>query len=110
MGSVDISRRHWVTKFESGFCGTGRMMKIWRQRVIDNCPRCGAANEDTSHILQCTSASEQTVGKKAMQKLEDWLVQKKTCPDLRKLLLHMINRWRSGLMVYNHVPCEFEWY
>jgi len=44
-----------------------------------------------------------------MQKLEDWLVQKKTCPDLRKLLLHMINRWRAGLMVYNHVPCEFEW-
>jgi len=71
MGSVNLSRRHWVTKFKSGFCGTGRMMKIWRQRVIDNYTRYGAANEDTPNILQCTSASAQTVGNKAMQKLED---------------------------------------
>jgi len=36
-------------------------------------------------------------------------VQKKNCPDLGKLLLHIINRRRDGLMVYKHVPCEFEW-
>jgi len=35
-------------------------------------------------------------------------VQKKTFLDLRKLLLRMINRWRAELMVYNHVPCDFE--
>ena len=57
MESVGLSRRHWVTKFESGFCGTGRMMKIWKQRVIDNCPRCGAANETTTHILRWPAAS-----------------------------------------------------
>ena len=38
MKSVPQSKRQWVTKFESGICGTGRMMKLWKQRVIDNCP------------------------------------------------------------------------
>ena len=25
-----VSQCHWVTKFESGMCGTGEMMKIWK--------------------------------------------------------------------------------
>ena len=28
MQSSPVSRRHWVTKFNSGFCSTGRMMKL----------------------------------------------------------------------------------
>ena len=109
MKSVKLSRRNWVTKFESGFCGTGRMLKIWKQRVIDNCPRCGAPNETTTHILQCTSESAQSTGKEAVIQLEAWLLQKKTCPDLRKLLVHMINSWRVGHLVTDKVSCEFEW-
>ena len=84
--------KNWVTKFESGVCGTGRMMKRWNQRVIDNCPRCGVANEDTNHILKCPSASAQTVWKDSLLTLDEWLQTKKTCPDLRKLLLHILGR------------------
>ena len=28
MKAVPVSRRHWVSKFESGMCGTGKMMKF----------------------------------------------------------------------------------
>lgn len=28
MKSAKVSRRQWVTKFESGMCGFGKMMKI----------------------------------------------------------------------------------
>ena len=109
MKSVGIARKHWVTKFESGMCGTGRMMKIWNQRVIDNCPRCGVANEDTTHILKCPSASAQAVWQNSLLTLDEWLQTKKTCPDLRKLLLHILERWRLGLEVTNLSTCQFEW-
>jgi hypothetical protein len=33
MKAAKIPRRHWVSKHTSGFCGTGRQMKRWKQRV-----------------------------------------------------------------------------
>ena len=109
MASVKLSRRHWVTKFESGICGTGRMMKIWRQRVIDNCPRCGAPNETTTHIIQCPGGSANTVWDTSLASLDEWLSDQKTCPDLRKLLIHALSRWRLGLDVTNLRSFQFEW-
>jgi len=109
MASVGLARKHWVTKFESGMCGTGRMMKIWNQRVIDNCPRCGISNEDTTHILKCPSSSAQTIWEKALTALDGWLIEKKTCPDLKELIIHMLDRWRLGLEVTNLTSCQFEW-
>ena len=70
MSSVRLSRRHWVTIFQSGFCGTGRMMKGWKQRVIDNCPRCGAVNETTTHILQCPCADAQEIWATSLASLD----------------------------------------
>ena len=57
MESVGLSRKHWVTKFESGFCGAGWMMKIRKQKVMDNYSRYGAENDTTTHIFMCPAAS-----------------------------------------------------
>ena len=108
MKSVKNSRRQWVTKFESGICGTGRMMKIWKQRVIDNCPRCGKPNETTTHVLQCNSETATAIWEVALSDLENWLRDNKTCPDLRKLLVRVINQWRLGEEVRNLESFEFE--
>ena len=51
--SSPVSRRHLMTKFKYGMCGTGEMIKIWKQRLVNNCPRCGKAKETTTHILKC---------------------------------------------------------
>ena len=108
MQSVSNARRQWVTKFQAGICGTGRMMKRWKQRVIDNCPRCGASNETTEHVLLCQSETAKEIWSKSIQDLDDRLKDIKTCPDLRKLLLNIINQWRSGEEVQNVSPIEFE--
>jgi hypothetical protein len=39
MAKVTISRRHWVAKHSSGFCGTSKMMLRWKKRTTDMCPR-----------------------------------------------------------------------
>ena len=53
MKASPVARQHWVTKFDYGMCGTGKMIKIWKQRLINNCPVCGAPNETSTHILKC---------------------------------------------------------
>ena len=109
MASVKISRKHWVTKFESGICGTGRMMKIWKQRVIDNYPRRGASNETTAHILRCPCESVNPIWDKALQDLDSWVTKEKICPDLRKLLIHTLSRCIYGLEVTNLTLLQFDW-
>ena len=108
MAATPLARRHWVTKFESGCCGTGRMMKMWKKRVIDNCPRCGKPNETTTHILQCQCDSAQRVWEGALLSLDEWLYENRTCPDLRKLLQHILYRWKKGLEVTPLRDYDFE--
>ena len=109
MKSLTNSRRQWVTKFESGICGTGRMMKLWKQRVIDNCPRCGAPNENTTHVLQCISDSTSVIWENSLGALENCLRDNKTCPDLRKLLVKVIDQWWLEDEVNNMESFEFEY-
>jgi hypothetical protein len=106
--SVSITRRHWVTKFEAGICGTGRMMKLWKQRVIDNCPKCREPNETTTHVLQCKSEATNAIWEKSLESLEGWLRENNTCPDIKRLLLQILNQWRLGQVVQNITDIEFE--
>ena len=108
MEAVSLPRRHWVAKFESGFCATGRMMKIWKQRVIDNCPCCGAQNETTTHILQCPCSSAQNLWEKSLSNLQQWLRRNKTSPDLTRMVLHILSRWRAGVSVPPLTDFEFD--
>ena len=99
MKSTTVWRRHWVTKFNSGFCGTGRMMKLWKQRIIDTCPRCGIETETPIHILRCPSARASTTWDESMLDLSEWLASVKTCPDILKLICQSLQLWREQLPV-----------
>ncbi len=46
------SRRVFVSKHVCGMCGVGKIMKRWKQRSDDSCPRCGM-REDAAHVWQC---------------------------------------------------------
>ena len=96
MRKSKVTRRHWVTKFESGWCATGKMMKKWNYRLVDNCPRCGAPGESTTHILKCRAASAEIQWGKSMMELSKWLEENNTCPDISKFLVQALDQWRSG--------------
>ena len=108
MQSTTVWRRHWITKFNSGYCSTGRMMKLWRQRVIDTCPRCGIEVETPVHILQCPSVQAGKKWEASIQNLVEWLGSVKTCPDIRKLICCAIQQWREQLPVLPLMSYDFD--
>ena len=89
-------------------CGSGKMMKIWKQMLVDNYPRCEVANETPTHILKLKSTVACEVSAKSMAKLEDWLDANKTCPDIRRLLVQIMDQWRSGEEVVGLSTFDFD--
>ena len=61
MSKVKITRRHWVSKHSSYFCGTSQMMHRWKQRATNLCPRCLTEGEDASHVWTCQDPRALTV-------------------------------------------------
>ena len=94
MKSAKRSRQHWVTKHTSGFCGTGKMMKLWKQRETAKCPRCSEENEDASHVWKCQGEGANEVWENSMEKLRIWLQKKKTQPNVAKLICDRLIAWR----------------
>ena len=108
MTESKISRRHWVSKFESGWCGTGKMMKVWKYRLVNNCPRCNAPNETSTHILKCPGASATTQWQKSIMELSKWLEENQTCPDISNFLIKALDQWRMGQEVTKPTNYEFD--
>jgi hypothetical protein len=96
MAKVKISRRHWVSKHSSGFCGTSKMMHIWKKRATNLCPRCLTEVEDASHVWTCQDPRAITVWQQSIANLEVWLKQQKTEPGITKVLCAKLLRWQSG--------------
>ena len=63
-------------------------MKIRKQRLVSNCPRCGAPNETSTHILKCESKTAKATWDKSLEKLGEWLKHSRACPDIVSLILH----------------------
>ncbi len=49
---VPTSKKHWHTKQVLGMCRVEKIMKIWGQRELDACSRCGE-KESTAYMLAC---------------------------------------------------------
>jgi hypothetical protein len=93
--SVPLARRLFITKHATGMCGVGKFMRLWGKRDTDSCPRCGAS-ENTSHVWKCPQEQATQVWDLSLQKLQEWMVDVGTLPDMRDSILHYLDTWRSA--------------
>ena len=64
----------WVAKHASGFCGVGKMMKIWGFWQDNTCPCCHSDEEETvGHLLHCPAAWMQKAFNDGVQKIQEWM-------------------------------------
>jgi hypothetical protein len=82
MCKVTITRRHWVSKHSSAFCGTSKMMHRSGQRATDLCPHCLHEVVDATHVLQCQDPCALQVWKQSIANLEVWLKKQRTEPGI----------------------------
>ena len=96
MSQVSKARQVWATKWHSGQYAHGVNMKRWGHWVTDQCPRCGK-KETASHLLRCTDNEAVEKWDRAIGELERWMVRKGTAPDIVRLVIEGIKKWRSPL-------------
>jgi hypothetical protein len=94
MKELSLARRTFMTKHVTGLSGVGKFMKIWGERDTDACPRCGAP-ENAAHVWTCPHPQATDVWNDSMKKLEDWMIEVGTLPDIRDSILYHLKRWRS---------------
>ena len=94
MKGVRRSRQQWVTKHVSGFCGTGKMMKRWKQRETAKCPRCDEEIEDARHVWKCQGSGANNVWDSSITNLRSWLEKQKTQPNIAELICDRLTAWR----------------
>ena len=93
-GKATRTRRQWVTKHVSGFCGSGVMMHRWKQRESAKCPRCDN-EKDAKHVWVCQGEGVDAVWSCALQKLHRWMIEQKTLPNLADVTCDRLSAWRS---------------
>jgi hypothetical protein len=95
MKSLSIGRRHWIAKHVSGHAGVGIKMVQWQMRDSAACPRCGQ-EEDSRHVWTCHAADARWTRLQHISKLDTWLEQQDTQPDLQRELINGMKAWSVG--------------
>jgi hypothetical protein len=96
MAQVTISRRNWVSKHSSGFCGTSKMMLLWKQRATGICPQCLPEVEDATHVWQCQDPRAIKVWTQAIANLEIWMKKQRTQPGIIEVICTKLLAWQRG--------------
>jgi hypothetical protein len=66
-------RQKWLSKWITGFCGVGVMLKIYKYQSHSKCPRCLTDNETTTHVLCCQEPEAAALWNQSLLDLEQWM-------------------------------------
>ena len=87
------TRQRNLTKWFSGWLGTGKNMKRWKLRYSGKCPFCGEEDEYTKHILQCTHELPCKARQQALLTFDGSLIKLNSNFNLRKAVIKELRAW-----------------
>ena len=88
------SHNRWLSKFCTGFCGTGKMLELYKYQKHSKCPRCNTNNDNTAHVIQCPNEQACIEWDKSVDSLEQWMKKNKMSPNLIHIIISNINTWK----------------
>lgn len=103
-----VTRRHWITKFITNTFGIGIMIKKWKKwkkRKMAECPHCYYPEEDNVHVIKCQAELAMTKWKELMDKLTNFIVERRAHPTVIRAITMVLDAWRYGeeaLDIYNY--------
>jgi hypothetical protein len=94
MRNSSATRRQWVVKHVSGWAAVGKWMYRRKKWKHDCCPRCGVANETTTHVLKCQDSRAKEQWKKSLESLDTWMKTQGTHPGIRAAIISHLTAWQ----------------
>ena len=71
-----VQRKHWMNSY---------------------CPRCkGSIEETVQHLFQCPHPCSQKCFESSKTTFRNWLIERKTCPELRENIMYIVHCWRQN--------------
>lgn len=91
----NYARNKWLSKFVTGICGVGSMLKIWKHQKHSSCPRCGHDDETTQHVLLCQEDSAVEKWDTAIAELNKWMEDNNASPAIQSSVINHLRTWQS---------------
>ena len=80
--------RVFYTKHVTGCCSVRHFKhKITKGKTPSNCPCCPEPDETTYHVLPCENPTRKKLYSKSVDKLEAWLEDNDTKPELAEMMI-----------------------
>jgi hypothetical protein len=92
---IDKSKQKWLSKWMTGFCGVGIMLKRYKHQKHSKCPRCLSDNENVHHVLRCTQHGAKSLWTQSIDSLEQWMTRNQGHPELIELIILGLNKWHD---------------
>lgn len=92
MRQLPIHRQHWISKHVVGECGVNVVLVKRREKNSDACKRCGKI-ETTTHVWKCRHEEAEQIWIKSLQKLETFMENNNTDPQLNKSIISNLRTW-----------------
>ena len=93
--ALDKNKKKWLSKWMTGFCGVGKMMKIYGLQQHTKCPKCQQPNETTTHVMQCQSYGTHCLWSKLMRSFATWIEKNKGPETLAQAIIDNLTAWRQ---------------
>jgi hypothetical protein len=92
--ALDKGKKKWLNKWMTGFCGVGKMMKVYGFQTHSKCPKCQQSNETTDHVMQCTSYGTHTLWRKSMRSLSSWILENDGPTEFAEVIIANLSAWK----------------
>ena len=93
----------FVSKWTSHHIAVGRMMELRKARMNNECPRCGAVEETTLHVLRCRHKSARKQWRKEIKKIETWMHTKHTRPEIQSAISNTLRQFNKQGNFENYI-------
>jgi len=97
--SLSPGRQIQISKYAHGWAPTKKHLNKMDNSIDSRCFACGRLNEDTHHVLRCTSPDRQEAWSKATTEFNAMLSKYHTPHPMAHLLITSIERWSEGRQV-----------
>ncbi len=93
--AVPTSCQYWLTKYESGMCGVGKMIKIWGKQATDKCPHCGEW-KTVPHVLAWQEEDAVKTFHDSIEILDQYIICSNAAPEICMIIKHVLLAWKRG--------------